>query len=157
MSQEHNEGQNHDHNDHLHTLELTVDGTKHLWHQQYITGSEIRNLGKIPPEFDIFMAIKKPWEDELIRDEEKVDLAREGMEHFYKKKRLVTISIDRKKYEIDPGETSVTEIKTIGGVNPNYELEQVIDGKLTPLPDNGNVCIKGGEEFFSHAKDGSSS
>jgi len=157
MSDKHIEGHNHDQSGHSHTLELTIDGTKHSWHHQYITGSEIRNLGNIPPECDIFMAIKKPWEDEHIRDEDKVDLAREGLEHFYKKKRLVTITIDRKDHEIPAGETSVAEIKKIGGVPANHDLDQVIDGKLVPLPDNGQVCIKGGEKFISHPKDGSSS
>jgi ethanolamine utilization protein EutQ (cupin superfamily) len=37
------------------------------------------------------------------------------------------------------------------------ELEQVIDGKLTPLPDGGAVTIKGGEVFMSHVRSGGSS
>jgi hypothetical protein len=36
-------------------------------------------------------------------------------------------------------------------------LEQLIEGKLAPLDDNGSVVIKGGEIFIGHIKDGASS
>jgi len=55
------------------------------------------------------------------------------------------------------GRRSVVEIKTVGGVALADELEQVIDGKLTPLPDEGSVTIKGGEVFMSHVRSGGSS
>ena len=48
-------------------------------------------------------------------------------------------------------------IKTLGGVPAAYDLEQVIDGKLVPLPDDSAVTLKGGEVFVSHPKDASSS
>jgi len=37
------------------------------------------------------------------------------------------------------------------------ELEQLIEGKLTPLPDDGAITIKGGEVFMSHVRSGGSS
>lgn len=67
------------------TLELTINGKKHEWHQQYITGAEIKKLGNISEEDDVFLAIKKPWEDEIIPNEKQVNLARPEIEHFYSK------------------------------------------------------------------------
>lgn len=64
-------------------LQLTINGKKHEWHQEYITGAGIRKLGNIPPEDEIFLAIKKPWEDEPIPDDKQVNLARPEIEHFY--------------------------------------------------------------------------
>jgi hypothetical protein len=70
---------------------------------------------------------------------------------------LVTVTIDTKPFKIHRGRQTVTEIKTVGGVPQAFELEQLIDGKLTPLADDGAVTIKGGEVFLSHPKDGGAS
>ncbi len=66
-------------------LELTINGKRYEWNQQYITGAEIRRLGHISSDEDIFLAIKKPWEDELITDDKQVNLARPEIEHFFSK------------------------------------------------------------------------
>lgn len=68
-----------------HVLHLTINGKQYEWHQQYITGAEIRRLGNVPSEDEIFLAIKKPWEDEPIASDTKVNLARPEIEHFYSK------------------------------------------------------------------------
>lgn len=70
---------------------------------------------------------------------------------------LVEITINNKKYEIHRGHQTVAAIKALGGVPAADDLEQVIDGKLTLLPDDGAVTVKGGEVFVSHPKDGGSS
>ena len=70
---------------------------------------------------------------------------------------IVTITVDTKPYQIHRGHQTVVEIKKIAGVPLAFELEQLIDGKLTPLPDDGAVTIKGGEVFLSHPKDGGAS
>lgn len=76
-----------------HVLQLTIDGKQYEWHQQYITGAEIRKLGNIPPDDDVFLAIKKPWEDEPIADDTIVNLARPEIEHFYSKDKHQRITL----------------------------------------------------------------
>ena len=66
-------------------LEFTINGKKYEWNQQYITGAEIRRLGHIAKDEEIFLSVKKPWEDEPIPDDKKVNLARPEIEHFYSK------------------------------------------------------------------------
>lgn len=73
------------------------------------------------------------------------------------RKDYVTITVNDVQREIHRGRQSVTEIKQLGEVPLNYMLEQLIEGKLTPLDDNGSVVIKGGEIFIGHIKDGASS
>jgi len=68
-----------------HVLHLTVNENKYKWHQQYITGLEIKKLANIPLEDDLFLKVEKGWDDELITNEAKVDLARKTTEHFYSK------------------------------------------------------------------------
>ena len=70
---------------------------------------------------------------------------------------LVTITVDTKPYKIHRGHQTVVAIKTLAGVPLAYELEQLTDGKLAPLPDDGALTIKGGEVFLSHPKDGGAS
>jgi len=149
--------------DHNYTLEYTFNGKIHHYEQQYITGAELRDIFSIPEDHDIFLAIKKPWEDEHVQDNDRVDLAREGREHFYTKERehLVTITVKvgevTNEVKITKGIHSVSEIKQKGGVQANYDLDQLVEGKLVPLKDDGSVEIHGGEHFVGHVKDGSSS
>lgn len=70
---------------------------------------------------------------------------------------MVNIVVDNVTVEIHRGRQTVAEIKQKGNVPLAYELNQMIDGKATPVPDDGSVTIKGGEEFFSQPKTGGDS
>jgi hypothetical protein len=83
---------------------------------------------------------------------------REGRDgHEPERGPTVTITINNVPRTIHRGRQTVAAIKEVGGVPLAEDLDQVIHGKLTPLPDDGAVTIKGGEEFVSHVKDGGSS
>lgn len=142
------------------SLELIINSKKFDWKEQYILGSEVRKLGNIPKEDELFLDIERPWEDEIISDETKVDLARPGIEQFFshkhEKPRMVEIHINGSPYQISRGKHTVVEIKKLGGVPAAHELEELINGKLVPLADDSSVMIKGCEKFFSHVRDGSS-
>lgn len=66
-------------------LHFTINKVPFTWYKQYITGAEIRELGNIPLEDEIYLDIKEGWKDDLILDDEVVDLARPGVEHFFSK------------------------------------------------------------------------
>lgn len=70
---------------------------------------------------------------------------------------MVTIFVNNTPREIHRGRRTVEEIKRVGGVATADELEQVIEGKLTPLADNASIVIKGDERFVSHPRDSGSS
>ena len=69
----------------------------------------------------------------------------------------VPIIVNNVEFQIRRGRRTVVDIKTLAGVTLAHELEQIIDGKPTPLPDDGAVTIKGGERFISHPRDASAS
>ncbi len=141
-------------------LKFKINAKTVSWNEQYITGLQLRNLGSIDNGAKIFLMIKGKFEDELINDNEKVNLARPGIEKFYSKEEgsnFVTIIIDKKPFDIDSGKYSGTELKTIGNVPLEYELEQIVEGQFIPIEDNKILIIKGKEEFISHPKDGQSS
>ncbi|NDP20019.1 MAG: hypothetical protein GZ091_02900 [Paludibacter sp.] len=77
LNKQKSEGQN------IPVLHLIINEKNYKWEQQYITGAEVRQMGSIPHSEKLFLAIKRPWEDEPILDESKVDLARPGIEKFY--------------------------------------------------------------------------
>lgn len=85
MSQENKDQQNNHQGKPV--LDLTINGKKFNWTHQYILGEEIRKLGNIPKEDLIFLSIKRPWEDEPIMDDTKIDLARPEIEHFFSKEK----------------------------------------------------------------------
>ena len=70
---------------------------------------------------------------------------------------IVKIKIDNTTYEIPKGLVTVTALKTLASIPASKELEEVVDGVLTPLADDASVRIRGGEIFISHARRGGSS
>ena len=69
----------------------------------------------------------------------------------------VEIIVNGDPYKIHRGHQTVPEIKTAGKVSLVDKLEQVLNGELVPLDDNGSIVIKGGEEFKSHVPSGGAS
>ncbi|MFD0940189.1 multiubiquitin domain-containing protein [Pedobacter boryungensis] len=66
-------------------LQLVINGKHFVWDKQYITGKEIKELGGISLEDELYLSIRKPWEDELVENHEEINLARPGIEHFVSK------------------------------------------------------------------------
>jgi len=63
-------------------LRLVVNGRSFDWHEEYILGIQIKDLAGLKPEKHLFLVVEKPWEDELIHNETRVNLARPGIEAF---------------------------------------------------------------------------
>lgn len=69
----------------------------------------------------------------------------------------VTVTVDGVKHEVPRGEYVVSQFKTLVGVDPARELDEVVHGEFKPLDDNAHINIKGGEIFVSHVRTGGSS
>jgi predicted Rdx family selenoprotein len=69
----------------------------------------------------------------------------------------VTITIDNQGYTVHRGNISVSDLKATAGISAAYELEEIVNGTLTPLRDDGHVVLKGGERFVGHPRAGASS
>lgn len=66
-------------------LSFTIDGHPYVWYKQFISGKQLRELGNINPEDEIYLDLPNGWQDDFIDDDEIVDLARPGTEHFFGK------------------------------------------------------------------------
>lgn len=143
----------------------TVNGEKYQFiinsklfvsHEPKITEEEIRCVGQVSA--DEILYFKVEGADRIITKGHVIDLRPFPIEEFYSvSPKLVHIKINNNPFEIKPGKYTVAEIKKIGGVSPAHDLDQLINGQLVSLKDDGFVIIRGCEEFKSHPKDGSSS
>jgi hypothetical protein len=132
-----------------------VDGNEYKSYEQYLTGAQIRKAVDAPPESlesMLFLAITPPWKDELIKSDEPVDLAREGIENFYIKNILLLI-INGKEFTWDKEYISGAQIKHLGQVPLEDELFLSIRGpwedELIPNEKEVNLARPGIESFYS--------
>lgn len=132
------------------TWDLIINNEKYDWHQENITDAEIRQLGNIPAEDEIFLAFKKPLEDESIPDDKQVSLDHPGIEHFYSQSKDFKIDLivnGRTKqwtektitFEqvivlafgiFDPNPNKVYTVTYDNGPHENPEGSMVKDGKV---------------------------
>jgi hypothetical protein len=133
-------------------LYLIIDGKQFKWHDQYITGSEIKKLGGLPAEAELFLAITNPWRDELIGNDERVDLARPGIEQFFEKKKL-RYTIDGREFESFKQYIKGAQIRKEGSISDDYDIFLFISGGYEdePIGDNDWVDLArpGIEHFIS--------
>lgn len=69
----------------------------------------------------------------------------------------VRITVNGKVFPVPPGEHQVARLKNQTGVQPQDNLEQVVDGQIQMLDDNGTVLIRGQEEFVTVPRTGAGS
>lgn len=99
-------------------LPYSINGVNFSSNKQYIKGAFIRQQGDIPADDDIFLRIAKDWEDELIENDELVDLARPGKEHFISRKFEVCIIVNLK--EKSWNEKRISYEQVVGLAYPDY-------------------------------------
>ena len=69
-------------------LKFVIEGKEYETCEQYLTGAELKQLAGIPLETELFLSISKPYNDELIENDTRVNLARPETEYFFVKKKL---------------------------------------------------------------------
>lgn len=75
---------------HVDDFEIIVDQKRHKWPKPFITGLEIKRLAGVDPKtYDAWLDVRGP-EDELIKDDQKVDLTKKGVEKFFTGKKTTT-------------------------------------------------------------------
>lgn len=104
-------------------LHFTINGVHYTWYKQFIRGIQIRELDNIPREDELYLDLPDGWKDDFIEDDEIVDLARPGVEHFISRAKIQGVEIivnqSRKKY--DKPQISFEEVVRLanGSYDPN--------------------------------------
>lgn len=132
-------------------LHLAINGKKYEWHQEFISGAEVRQLGNIPAEDEIFLAIKKPWEDEPIPNDKQVNLARPEIEHFYSKDRDFKITLIVNGRPKLWNEKTITfeqvVISAFGTYDPNPAKVYTVTYDKGPHENHEGSMVKGDKVF----------
>lgn len=76
-------------NDDRNALPFFIEGKEFTSFEQYKTGKEIKVIGSLPHDAELYLRIVDPWKDEPVNDDDKIDLARPGIEQFFIKKKLI--------------------------------------------------------------------
>jgi len=74
-----------------------------------------------------------------------------------KKGKLVTVTVDTKPHTVRKGRYIVSDFKRLVGVDPTYQLDEVVDGEFIERKDTEKISIKGKEVFVSHVRGGAAS
>ena len=69
----------------------------------------------------------------------------------------VKFSVDNHPWHLPPGPYVVSDLKALVKVPDSKELDEVVDGALTPLSDAATINLTEGAVFFSHVRRGGSS
>jgi hypothetical protein len=134
-----------------HILNLTINDQHYEWDQEYISGSEIRKLGNIPADEEIFLAIKKPWEDEPIKDDTKVNLARPEIEHFYSKDKHFKVMLIVNGRSKPWAEKTITFAQVVvlafGSYDPNPNKVYTVTYDKGPHKNPEGTMVKGDKVY----------
>ncbi|GHS99129.1 hypothetical protein FACS189421_09000 [Bacteroidia bacterium] len=133
-------------------LFFTINGVQYTWYKQFIRGIQIRELAKISPNDDLFLDLPDGWKDDFIEDDEIVDLARPGVEHFVSRPKIqgVEIIVNQSIKKYDKPKIAFEEVVRLanGSYDPNrgYTVKYSDGPKENP---NG-LMSKGTEVFVKH-------
>ncbi|MDD4993813.1 MAG: multiubiquitin domain-containing protein [Paludibacter sp.] len=139
-----------------HVLHLIINEKNYKWEQQYITGAQVRQLGNIPQSDKLFLAIKRPWEDEPIMDDTKIDLARPGIEKFYSAHvdefKPITIIVNGRPKEWNERKISYEEVVKLAFPNAveNEATVYTVTYANGPKQNEENSMVKGDVVFVKN-------
>lgn len=109
-------------------LVYKIEGKTFKTTEQYITGAELKKQGGIPLEVELYLAIKSPpFEDELIENETRVNLARPDIEQFFTKQRKLYYFINEVEYTSYKQWISGAELREKGDVPANMDIYLKVD------------------------------
>lgn len=149
MSNEKNKNQNPEHGKSV--LHFTLNEKRYKWHQEFITGAELRKLGNIPADDEILLAIKKPWKDEPIPDDKQVNLARPEVEHFYSKDKLfkvvLMVNLEAKPWNEKTITFEQVVVLAYGSYNNNEDKGYTVTYDRGPHQNPEGTMVKG-ERIF---------
>lgn len=137
-------------------LKFLIEGEEFSTTQQYITGRELKNKKNIPYSTELYLAINRPYEDELIENDTKVNLARPDIEQFFVKKKL-EYSINGKDFISYKQYITGNEIRKVGNIPDNHIIyldnPEEWDDDLIDDDEFVDLAREGKEKFISKPKE----
>jgi hypothetical protein len=133
-------------------LHFTINGSQFTWYKQFIRGIQVRELGNISREDELYLDLPDGWKDDFIQDDEVIDLARPGIEHFVSRPKThdidIVVNAEKKKYSKPKISFEEVVIFAMGNYDPNkgYTVKYS-DG---PHQNPKGLMSKGTDVFVKH-------
>lgn len=128
-------------------LHFNINNKPFEWYKQYISLKEIKDLGNIHEDEDVFLRIPEPFEDELFTEENNIDLARPDTEHFYSKahpfKVMIIVNGREKLWEEKTISFIQVVILAFGSENNNPNRVYTVTYCKGPEPKAEGTMVKG--------------
>lgn len=71
-------------------FKILIDQKPYDVEERFIMGTQIKALAGVPPNYGVWLKVNGPDPDKEIGDNEKVDLAQPGREHFFTGAKVTT-------------------------------------------------------------------
>ena len=135
-------------------LHFTINGVPFVWYKQYIRGIQIRELGKISPNDELYLDIPDGWNDDFIEDDEVIDLARPGVEHFISKPKCTEFKIIVNAREKEWKEPKITfeqvVILAFGAYDNNPNKGYTVTYSKGPKQNQEGTMVKGSTVYVKN-------
>lgn len=133
-----------------------INGSKpFLWQEPIINESDIRRIGGIPDDEDIYIDLPGKWRESLIKRGENVDLSKPGTEKFISRKvgheYECTIFINSISFKYDQQKISYEKVASLAYGN-NYDPLRVYSMAYCEGPSENveGVMSKGKEVYVTN-------
>jgi hypothetical protein len=141
-------------NEHVdHVLSFTINDIRYSWNKETITGSEIRDLAKIPIEDEIYLSTQMNKEDELITADSNINLGQPGTEHFFSKEKhfQVTLIVNLRDKNWTAKKINFQQVVTLayGNYDPNPNKVYTVTYDNGPAKNNEGSMILGDKVFVT--------
>ena len=128
-------------------LHFTINGVPFIWYKQYIRGIQIRELGNISLNDELYLDLPGDWNDDFIENDEIIDLARPGVEHFISKSKPKEYKIIVNAREKLWNQHSISFEQIIelafGSYDNNPNRGYTVTYCKGPKPNNEGIMVKG--------------
>lgn len=120
------------------TYRLTIDGTRYDWPGRVVSGGLLRKLASVAPGKSLYLELRDQ-PDQQLGDTELIDLATDGVEHFYssvRPEKTVSIVVEGTPHEWPKKEISYAEVVTLEV--PDYPQHPEITYSVSYKKGSGN-------------------
>lgn len=126
-------------------FKFTINGDEFVSYQQYLTGKEIRNLGKIDESENLFLKGGNPHDNEPIEDIDEINLAKPGKEHFISAKFSVVLIVNARPKTWEKRQISFEEVVILafGNYDPNPNRVYTVSYSNGPRPKPEGTMVRG--------------
>lgn len=134
-------------------LKFIIEGEEFETVKQYLTGAELKELGNIPLDVNLYLKVQKTYEDELIENDKVVNIARLEIEKFFVKESY-KFTFNEEKFISYKKIVSGKEIFFLAGIKETncFVLYQKLKGhdfEKIDLDEDVDLSIPGIESFIT--------